>query len=129
MTEESAFESEYANSRLRITLETLSRRPDGSVMPGFDGRFIKLECQSTSVDKYFILARPVVDFELLFGHGAPNYSQEHGDLPLITAKSSIYSTRQHGNFLRVNVELSNYLRLFFTNFLSFNHNDFFGFDE
>jgi hypothetical protein len=129
VTEESAFESEYANSRLRITLETLSRRPDGSVMPGFDGRFIKLECQSTSVDKYFILDRPVVDFELLFGHGAPNYSQEHGDLPLITAKSSIYSTRQHGNFLRVNVELSNYLRLFFTNFLSFNHNDFFGFDE
>ncbi|MDQ9125346.1 hypothetical protein RDT67_02750, partial [Serratia fonticola] len=44
VTEESAFESEYANSRLRITLETLSRRPDGSVMPGFDGRFIKLGC-------------------------------------------------------------------------------------
>ncbi|MDQ9130339.1 hypothetical protein RDT67_28455, partial [Serratia fonticola] len=88
-----------------------------------------LECQSTSVDKYFILDRPVVDFELLFGHGAPNYSQEHGDLPLIMAKSSIYSTRQYGNFLRVNVDHSNYLRLFFTNFLSFNHNDFFGFDE
>ncbi|WP_447883258.1 hypothetical protein [Serratia fonticola] len=112
VTGEDVFESEYANSRLRITLETLSRRPDGSVMPGFYGRFIKLECQSTSVDKYFILDRPAVDFELLFGYGALNYSQEHGDLPLITAKSSIYSTRQHGNFMRVNVDHSNYLRLF-----------------
>ena len=50
--------------------------------------------QSVSpIDEGFVVDVPVGDFELLFCHGIPLQDRECGDLILITAKSSIYSTK------------------------------------
>src|SRR5471032_3648085 len=50
--------------------------------------------QSVSpIDEGFVVDVPVGDFELLFCHGTPLQDRECGDLSLITAKSSIYSTK------------------------------------
>ena len=45
------------------------------------------------IDEGFVVDVPVGDFELLFCHGIPLQDRECGDLILITAKSSIYSTK------------------------------------
>jgi hypothetical protein len=45
------------------------------------------------IDEGFVVDVPVGDFERLFCHGIPLQDRECGDLILITAKSSIYSTK------------------------------------
>lgn len=60
------------------------------VVPVLDNVFIQPKCQGS-----FVLSVPVGDFELLFYHEISLQDQECGELNLITAKSSIYSTKPH----------------------------------